>query len=245
MRPVRGSRTGTDTATSPGSINWSSSAHPWAPARTVRSSKSSYAPLRGGTAGKPWPSGSAARRACHRAQSMRLPLGGEQWAGGGAFGGEEVADAEAEGHRAAAGRLVDEADAVPVADRQGHRLVQLVGEGVRVGVEEAGETDGGQIGVAQLHQAGGEDRVAAVQPYVAHAGQRRRDPVDRGARETGGPLQPARTQRSVRLGEPTQHGDPPHQGCDGFGGRGDRARGVREHGVTVMRSGRAAAPGAR
>lgn len=177
------------------------------------------------------------------------PLRREQLARRGAFGGEQVADAETEGHRAAAGRLVDEADAVAVGDRQGHGLVQFVGEAVRVGGQQRGQAQRGQVGVAELHDVGGQDRVPAVETDVSHAGEGRGDAVDRGAGEAGGPLQGAQAHRAARLGQLPQHGDPADQRRDRLRRRlpclrgRDRSRDrsgcgrLRGHGCSVLRYG--------
>ena len=102
-------------------------------------------------------------------------------------------------------------------------------------VEKGGQPEGGEIGVAQLHQPRGEDRVPAVETDVPHAGERRRDPVDRGAGQTGGALQPAEAQRPSRLGQLPQHGDPAQQRGDGLGGHGASCRSGA--GVTVCGAG--------
>ncbi len=169
-----------------------------------------------------------------------VPAGRQQRSGGGAFGGQQIADPETQRHRATTGGLVDEADAVAVADREGHRLVEFVGERVGTPAEQRGKAECGEIGVAQFHQARREGDLAAVHPYVLHARQGRGDPVDRGPGKTGGALDGARAHRPALVGEPAQDRDPAHERGDGFG----RCRRVgllervgRWHGLSVVRRG--------
>lgn len=113
---------------------------------------------------------------------------------------------------------MDEADAVTVRYGQGHGLVEFVGKLLGERAEQSRQPDGGQIGVAEFHQARRQDDAVAVEPEVAHACQGGGDPVDGGAGEAGGAYELAHGHHAVGLADDAQHGDAAHQRPHGFGG---------------------------
>ena len=150
-----------------------------------------------------------------------VPRTREERARRGAFGGQQVADAEAQRHGAAPGRLVDEADPVRVGDRERDRFVELVREPLGARAEQRGQPQSAQIGVAHGHQRWRECGVTPVEAQAPHVREGRADPVDRGPGETGGPRELAQAQRAACVGEHAQHVDAAHQRCDGLRGRRD------------------------
>ncbi|AKA08954.1 hypothetical protein SAZ_31675 [Streptomyces noursei ZPM] len=106
---------------------------------------------------------------------------------------------------------MDEAQPVAVGDGQRHRFVEGVGEAVGQGAEPVGQAGGGEVGVAEFQQGGGEHRVAALGADVAEPAQGAQQAVHGGARQTGGPHQIAHRRPAPGRRQRAQHGQCAHQ----------------------------------